>query len=80
MIDGERNDDLRVGSDAPSSPAETRCGAPWTGAWEDRVQRRPSCALPPAHDGPHTVEEAGFDGRCRRYRWLDEGEGRVEPC
>lgn len=72
--------EFRVGSEAPVDPAEAHCDAPWPGAWEHRAQRRPRCALPSGHPGPHRVEEAGFDQRCRCYTWSDEGDERVEPC
>lgn len=72
--------EFRVGSEAPVNPADSRCDAPWPGEWESTVQHRPRCALPPNHAGPHAVDEAGFDQRCRRYTWTDAGDERVEPC
>lgn len=71
---------FRVGSEAPVSPRDARCDSPWPGPWEDRVQRRPRCAGPVRHDGPHVVEEAGVDGRCLRYVWGEKVVERVEPC
>lgn len=73
-------DEFRVGSQAPENPGKSRCDAPWPGPWEDTVQRRPRCGRVPGHEPPHSVEEAGFDHRCRRYTWTDEGDERVEPC
>lgn len=72
--------EFRVGSEAAETSEEPRCDAPWPGAWESRAQRRPRCARPRGHAGRHEVEEAGFDQRCRRYRWVEGGEERVEPC
>lgn len=71
---------FRIGSEAPVNPADSRCDAPWAGEWESRAQRRPRCTLPPDHTGPHSAQEAGFSGECRRYTWSDSGQERVEPC
>lgn len=77
----DRKHPYRIGSEAPASPGPGACDASWPGAWEDRVESRPRCALEPGHAGAHRVERAGFDGRCFSYTWSDFGEeARREPC
>ena len=72
---------FRVGSRAPDSPdGSARCGAPWPGPWEDRVEARPECEREQGHPGPHHVEQSGFDGRCFGYRWGPDTDPTSEPC